>query len=79
MIEYKFHSAKHFQRYKMNSNKNDVFLTGLIMVKNQEKNIINAIKSIQKYCDLLVIVDTGSTDKTVENIESLALKKFEIV
>lgn len=42
----------------MNSNKNDVFLTGLIMVKNQEKNIINAIKSIQKYCDLLVIVDT---------------------
>jgi hypothetical protein len=58
MIEYKFHSAKHFQRYKMNSNKNDVFLTGLIMVKNQEKNIINAIKSIQKYCDLLVIVDT---------------------
>lgn len=49
----------------MNSNKNDVFLTGLIMVKNQEKNIINAIKSIQKYCDLLVIVDTGSTDKTV--------------
>lgn len=78
MIEYKFHSAKHFQRYKMNSNKNDVFLTGLIMVKNQEKNIINAIKSIQKYCDLLVIVDTGSTDKTVENIESLALKNLKL-
>ena len=76
MIEYKFHSAKHFQQYKVNSTKNNIFLTGLIMVKNQEKNIVNAIKSIQKYCDLLVIVDTGSTDKTIENIKGLSLKKL---
>ena len=78
MIEYKFHSAKHFQQYKVNSTKNNIFLTGLIMVKNQEKNIVNAIKSIQKYCDLLVIVDTGSTDKTIENIKGLSLKKLKL-
>lgn len=45
-------------------------ITGLIMVKDQEKNIINSIKSIYNQCDHIVVIDTGSTDNTIKVIKS---------
>lgn len=78
MIEYKLHTDTNFQYYRKDDFKNGIFLTGLIMVKNQEKNVVKAIKSIQRYCDLIVIVDTGSTDNTVPNIKKLSLDKIKI-
>lgn len=40
-------------------------LTVVILTKNEEKDIVNAIKNAQKLTDKVLIVDSGSTDKTV--------------
>lgn len=37
-----------------------------MMVKNEEKYLPYALASVQKYCEEIIIVDTGSTDKTIE-------------
>ena len=37
-----------------------------LIVKNEEKNLARCLDSIAGLWDELVIVDTGSTDKTVE-------------
>ena len=45
-------------------------LTTIIITKNEELNISNAIKSV-KFSDQIIVVDAGSTDKTVEIAKSL--------
>lgn len=40
-------------------------LTVVILTKNEEKDIVNAIKNAQKLTDKVLIVDSGSIDKTV--------------
>lgn len=40
-------------------------ITGCYIVKNEENNIIKSINSIKTYCDEVIVVDTGSTDETV--------------
>ena len=40
-------------------------LTVVILTKNEEKDIVGAIKNAQKLTDKVLIVDSGSTDKTV--------------
>lgn len=42
------------------------------MVKNEEDQIITFLENIEPLVDEIVIVDTGSTDKTVELIEKFA-------
>ena len=37
-----------------------------IIVKNEEKHIENCLEALKKYGQEIVVVDTGSTDKTVE-------------
>lgn len=37
-----------------------------MIVKNEEEVLENCLKSVQKACDEIIIVDTGSTDKTKE-------------
>lgn len=44
-------------------------ITACMIVKNEEDNIRRCLSSIQ-WCDHIVIVDTGSTDKTVEIIKA---------
>lgn len=46
----------------------------LMMVKNEEKRIHVTLESIVGYVDALIIFDTGSTDKTIEIIETFADK-----
>lgn len=41
-------------------------ISGIIIVKNEEKNIGRCLASIQGLVDEIVVVDTGSTDKTPE-------------
>lgn len=41
-------------------------LSCLIRTKDEEKNIIRAIKSVSKIADEIVVLDSGSRDKTVE-------------
>ena len=37
-----------------------------MMVKNEEKYLPYALASVYQHCDEIIIVDTGSTDKTIE-------------
>lgn len=53
-----------------------MIITGLYIVKNEEKEIRRSIESIRGICDEIVVVDTGSEDNTVEVVESLGAKVF---
>ena len=41
-------------------------LTVIILTKNEEKNVVDVIANAKKVTDKILIVDSGSTDKTVE-------------
>ncbi|MEE2786289.1 MAG: glycosyltransferase [Myxococcota bacterium] len=45
-----------------------------MMVKNEEEFLEDALKSAQPFCDELIVVDTGSTDRTVEIARDLGAK-----
>lgn len=49
-------------------------LTVVILTKNEEKNIQQVVANAQKCADKILIVDSGSTDKTVELAESAGAK-----
>ncbi len=40
--------------------------TAIIMTKNEEKNIVDCLKSMKGFAKRCVVIDCGSTDKTVE-------------
>jgi glycosyltransferase involved in cell wall biosynthesis len=44
----------------------DKLLSVCLITKNEEKNIANCLKSVKDVADEIIVVDTGSTDKTVE-------------
>ena len=52
-------------------------LTLIMIVKNESKIITRCFDSLKPYIDYIVISDTGSTDNTVELIETY-LEKNEI-
>lgn len=49
-------------------------ITACSIVKNEEKNIARSIESYRSAVDEVIIVDTGSTDRTVEICEHLGAK-----
>ncbi|MEJ5338608.1 MAG: glycosyltransferase family 2 protein [Aquificaceae bacterium] len=51
-------------------------LSVLILTKNEERNIERAIKSVQGLAKEVVVVDSGSTDRTVEIARGLGAKVF---
>ncbi len=53
----------YLQTYDKESRK--MKISACYIVKNEEKNLARSIESLQDYYDELVVVDTGSTDKTV--------------
>lgn len=60
-------------------NKNNVKVSLCMMVKNEEKYIEGAILSVLPFVDEMVIVDTGSTDKTKEIISKYNVKLIDYV
>lgn len=53
-----------------------VDMTAIILTKNEEANIERCIGSIKGWIKRIVVVDSGSTDKTVELAESLGAEIF---
>lgn len=53
-------------------------ISACYIVKNEEQNIARSVKSIAGNYDELIVVDTGSSDKTVEVSKSLGAKCFAI-
>lgn len=51
-------------------------ITAIILAKNEEVNIERCIKSIKDWVDRVVVVDSGSTDKTVELAEGLGAEIY---
>lgn len=49
-------------------------LTVVILTKNEEKHIVDAVKNALQVTDKVLIVDSGSTDKTVELAEQNGAK-----
>lgn len=51
-----------------------VNITVVILTKNEEENIVDVIKNAQKLTNKVLIVDSGSTDKTVDLAEKNSAK-----
>lgn len=47
----------------------------LIMVKNEEHNIYQTFSSVMHFVDTFVVMDTGSTDKTISKIKDICKDK----
>ena len=43
-------------------------ITVLLMVKNEKDSIKNTINSFKRYIDTVIVLDTGSTDNTIDII-----------
>jgi len=57
---------------KPSSEKNDGSISVCMIVKDEEAVLAEALESIKEMADEIVLVDTGSTDKTVEIAETFA-------
>ena len=55
-----------------------VTLSVVYIVKNEENYILNSLESIDWIADEIVIVDTGSTDRTVEIIQNLSDDRIKL-
>lgn len=49
-------------------------ISGIIIAKNEEKTIEKALISLKEVCDEVVLVDSGSTDKTTNIAKNLEVK-----
>lgn len=52
-------------------------LTAVINTYNEEKTIVRCLRSISPHVDEIVVVDTGSSDKTVELAKTFTKKVFK--
>ena len=50
-----------------------------MIVKNEEDNLSHCLESVRDIFDEIVVVDTGSTDRTIEIARSFGAKVFEFV
>ena len=53
-----------------------VDLTAIVLTKNEEKNIVDCIQSLKGFAKRVVVVDSGSTDATVELAKELGCVGF---
>lgn len=52
-------------------------LSGIVITKNEEKNIISCLKNLERVVDELILIDSESSDKTIE-LASKFTKKIYI-
>lgn len=62
--------------YQTVSNNGRPSLSACMIVKNEEKFLAQCLKSIKDTVDEIIIVDTGSTDRTVEIAQSFGAKIY---
>ena len=47
-------------------------LAVVIIAKNEEKNIVQCLSSIESFCDEIIVLDSYSTDKTLEYVSNFS-------
>lgn len=52
-------------------------ISAIMIVKNEEEHLPKCLKSIREHVDEIIVVDTGSTDNTMDIAESYGAKIFE--
>lgn len=52
-------------------------ISACIIAKNEERNIEKSIKSLEGFVDEIIVVDTGSEDKTIELAQKFGAKVFK--
>lgn len=50
-------------------------LAVVIITKNEEKNIVQCLSSIESFCDEMIVLDSYSTDKTLEYVSNFSKTK----
>lgn len=55
-----------------------ITLSVCTIVKNEEKQIKSFLSALDKFADEIILVDTGSSDKTIEIVEALASQNDHI-
>ncbi len=66
----------YLQKIKKVAKPKDVTLSTCLIVKNEEKHLATCLKSVRAISDEIVVVDTGSEDRTVEIAQELGAKVF---
>src|SRR3989344_7867941 len=54
-------------------NTNRFMITGVVLTRNEERNIKECIRSLD-FCDEIIVIDDNSTDKTLEIVKSTNAK-----
>ncbi len=66
----------YLQKIKKAAKPQEVTLSTCLIVKNEEKHLATCLKSVQAISEEIVVVDTGSNDRTVEIARELGAKVF---
>ena len=54
----------------------DEKISACLIVKNEEAQIAKAIGDLKEVCDEIIVVDTGSADRTVEIVKQLGAEVY---
>jgi glycosyltransferase involved in cell wall biosynthesis len=54
-----------------------ILISGAIICRNNQETVLRAISSFHGLCDEIIVVDTGSTDGTLDRLKGLNIKLYE--
>lgn len=78
IISYPMKIETFLEEIDINTKIKKVSISAVIITKNEEYRIARCINSIIDYVDEVIVLDTGSSDKTLEIIENMQFTKVKV-